>query len=125
VARVDQREVAGRGVTIICSSAAIGGLAVLRAELDLAGPSRAMPFPGDRTGHRYGASTSSVKGNAFNPDPRPSDLPTAVNRLLGGVDQVVDHLGERPAVALLEGRALALAVVGQDDDLVRVRQDVR
>ena len=46
------------------------------------------------------------------------------DRLLGGVDQVVDHLGQCPAVPLEERRSLALTVVGQYDDLVRVRQRV-
>ena len=39
-----------------------------------------------------------------------------------GVDRAADQVVEAVAVALLEGRALRLAVVGEDDDLVRPRR---
>jgi hypothetical protein len=41
---------------------------------------------------------------------------------LGVVQAAIDELVEAVAVALLEGRALRLAMVGEDDDLVRPRR---
>ena len=52
----------------------------------------------------------------------PSALTSDLDDRRPAAHQVADHLAQRLAVALEERRAEALAVVGEDDELVRARR---